>query len=243
MINKVLGIIINEMPYQESSKILLVLTKEYGIISLLSKGCRKYTSKLSSGSKTLNIAIFHFIYKKDKLIVLRDIDVVEQLNNIKNDISRISYVSYVTKLTKLVSEVHYHSDIFDIFYNYLLKVESNMDYITMTLIIEFKYLLFLGIKPITTQCVKCGNISDIVTISVDDYGYICNNCVSSEYIFNPKTLKLIDIFLNIELANLNKISINISIIKELEDFVSMYYYKHSGLHINKIKFIEILNRI
>lgn len=231
------------MPYQESSKILVVLTKEYGLISLLAKGARKYSNKLSSSTKTLNIATFHFVYKKDKLMVLREIDILFQLNNLKNDISKISYASYVTKLTKLVSELHFNRDIFDILYNYLLKVEEGMSEIILTLIVELKYLLFLGIKPVTTECVKCNNIVDILTISVDDYGYLCKNCFNDEHIFNKKTLKLIDIFLNIELSNLDKVDIDPTIIRELEDFVSMYYYKHSGLHINKIKFIEILNRI
>ena len=34
------GIILSETNYSESSKILNVLTKEYGLIGVISKGCR-----------------------------------------------------------------------------------------------------------------------------------------------------------------------------------------------------------
>ena len=243
MISKVLGIVIHEQLYQETSKILTVITKEYGIISLLAKGCRKYTNKLSSGSKTLTIGYFYFIYKKDKMMVLREVDVVLDLPNIKSDIVNISYVTYITKLTNLTAKIHYHRDIFDIYYNYLLQIENKLDPRLLTLIVEIKYLKFLGIKPITSQCVVCNNTNNIVTISIDDYGYMCTDCIKNEFIFDKKTLKLIDMFLSIDISTITKINISDNIILELEKFISIYYYKHSGLHIEKSKFIEILKKI
>lgn len=34
------GIVLGEVNYSESSKILKVFTKDYGLISIMSKGCR-----------------------------------------------------------------------------------------------------------------------------------------------------------------------------------------------------------
>ena len=40
MIEKVEGIVINEKAYGETSKIINVITKEYGIIGIIAKGAR-----------------------------------------------------------------------------------------------------------------------------------------------------------------------------------------------------------
>ena len=57
------GIIIGETNYSESSKILKVLTKDYGLVSIMSKGCRNLKSKLRGVSSKLIFANFQFYYK------------------------------------------------------------------------------------------------------------------------------------------------------------------------------------
>ena len=56
------GIILNEVNYSDSSKILNVLTEEYGLISILSKGCRNLKSKLRGTSMEL------FIFITEKMV-------------------------------------------------------------------------------------------------------------------------------------------------------------------------------
>ena len=60
-IEKVEGIIIKEKPYGESSKILDIITKEYGVIGVLSKGCKKLKSSLRSSSMIFTYAYFNLI--------------------------------------------------------------------------------------------------------------------------------------------------------------------------------------
>ena len=43
-ITKVRGIIASEKPYNETSKLLYVITKEYGYISLIAKGAKSLKS-------------------------------------------------------------------------------------------------------------------------------------------------------------------------------------------------------
>ena len=45
MLKDVIGIVLKERDYGESSKILDVYTKEYGIIGIMSKGSKKMKSK------------------------------------------------------------------------------------------------------------------------------------------------------------------------------------------------------
>ena len=68
-LEKVKGIIIKDINYKESSKILHILTREYGNIGVISKGCRNMKSKLRSVSSKLTYGYF-YISKKDELSIL-----------------------------------------------------------------------------------------------------------------------------------------------------------------------------
>ena len=58
-IESVEGIVLSETNYSESSKILNVLTKEYGLIGIISKGCRNIKSKLRGVSRKLLYGTIH----------------------------------------------------------------------------------------------------------------------------------------------------------------------------------------
>ena len=79
---KVKGIIISDTNYSESSKILNVLTKEYGLIGIIAKGCRNLKSKLRSVSTKLTYGYFYINYKENTLSTLLEVDV---LNDFKNE--------------------------------------------------------------------------------------------------------------------------------------------------------------
>ena len=85
-IKKIEGIIVGEKSFGESSKILDLITKEYGVISLLSKGSKRLKSTLRSVSQMFTYAEFEISYKKDKLSTLISADIIDNLYNIKSDI-------------------------------------------------------------------------------------------------------------------------------------------------------------
>ena len=70
MVVDVEGIIINVKNYGDTSKIIDILTKEYGIIGVMAKGCKSLKSNLRSVTEKMTYAIFTIYYKKDKLSIL-----------------------------------------------------------------------------------------------------------------------------------------------------------------------------
>lgn len=98
MLANVEGIVLSETSYSESSKILNVITKEYGVIGVLSKGCKSLKSPLRSVSSKLTYGYFNIQYKKDKLSTLISVDVIDNFKNIKKDLSlkSISYSCFIS---------------------------------------------------------------------------------------------------------------------------------------------------
>lgn len=79
----VIGIVISEQSYSDSSKIINLYTKKYGIIGLMVKGAKSLKSPLRSVSTKLTYGIFTIYYKKDKLSILKEANVLNNFNQIR----------------------------------------------------------------------------------------------------------------------------------------------------------------
>ena len=185
---KVKGIIISDTNYSESSKILNVLTKEYGLIGIIAKGCRNLKSKLRSVSTKLTYGYFYINYKENTLSTLLEVDVLNDFKTIKTNLTKIGYALYLVDFARQVEMENKDEQIFNILEAALVKIEEGFDPGIITNIVELKYLSFLGVRPELNKCSKCGSTKNIVTISGDSGGYICKNCYTNEYITDEKTV-------------------------------------------------------
>ena len=241
-IKKVEGIILTETNYSESSKILNVLTKEYGLIGMISKGCRKAKSRLRSVSTKFIYGDFHIYYKEDGLSTLIDVDLKNSFSNIMTSIDKITYLSYIAELTNQVMK-QTEENLFGLFISAITKIEEDMDPEIITDILEMKYLDVLGITPVIDGCSLCGSDEDIVTINVDAGGYICKDCYTNEKIYNEKTIKLLRMFYYVDIDKISKLSIHDDIKREITEFLEDYYDKYTGLYLKSKKFIKDLKKI
>lgn len=240
---KIEGIVLSETNYSESSKILNVLTKEFGIIGVISKGCRKMKSPLRSVSNKLSYGIFNLSYKKEGLSTLISVDVLNSFNKIKMDITKISYASFLLELTEQVYKQNPHSDIFALFISALTKINEGMDTVVITNIIELKYLDYLGVGLMLDGCSVCGNSDDIITISSKYGGYLCKNCLKEEVIVSSKMIKLIRMFYYVDISKISKLDLHYDTIKEIDSFLDEYYDEYTGLYLRSKQFLKNLSKI
>ena len=243
MIKKIEGIILSEVDYKESSKIINVLTKEYGIIGFIAKGTKKVNSPLTAVTSKLTYGYFHVKYKENGLSTLMEVDVIDRFKNIKKDISMMSYSLYLLELSDRVYKHSENNTIYDELIASLKKINEGYDYQVITNIFELKMLDYLGIKPVVDECVNCGSKHDIVTISSYKGGYLCKNCARGEVIVNIKTIKLLRMFYYVDINKISKLEVSDSIKKELSRFISDYYDRYSGIYLKSREFLQSLERI
>lgn len=235
---KVKGIVVKDTNYSESSKILSVLTETHGLISVISKGCRNYKSKLGSVSSKLVYGYFYISYKEDGLSVLSEVDVINEFKSIKTDLIKIGYTSYLIDLARQVMKQNQKKEVFNILEDSLIKIENNFSSDIITNIAEVKYLSFLGVKPIFDKCASCGSTLDIITINSDAGGYICKNCFSDEFIADSKTLKLLRMFDFVDISKIKELNILDKNKKEINKFLEDYYAKYTGLYLKSKNFLK-----
>lgn len=242
-IESIEGIILSETNYSESSKILNVLTKEYGLIGVMSKGCRNMKSKLRGVSRKLLYGTLHIYYKPNGLSTLIGIDVKNSYSKTIMDLEKISYASFILDLVNQVLKQTENEEIFDLLKDTLNKLEEGLNPIALTNILELKMLNYLGVSPMIDGCSHCGNTKDIVTLSSDAGGYVCKSCYNNEPLVSEKTIKMIRMYYYVDIKNITKLDVSDEITKEINRFLDDYYDRFTGLYIKSKDFLKKINNL
>ena len=237
-IKKIEGIVIGDTNYSESSKILNVLTKDYGIVGIISKGCRRVKSNLRTVSNKLVYGDFNIYYKENGLSTLISVDVKRYFKNIMTDIVKISYATYLLELAQQTYKQNPNNDIQNLLLSALNKIEDNYDPLIITNILEVKYLDYLGIGLNVDGCNICGNTSDIVTLSSKSGGFVCRNCYTNEKIVSEKTIKVIRMLYYVDIDKITKLELANQTVKEISEFLDEYYDSYSGLYLKSKNFLK-----
>ena len=243
MIDKILGIVISEQPYGETSKIIKILTRDRGIVGVMAKGARKLKSDFANVSGKLNYGYFNLYYKENKLSTLISVDIIDSFKNIRKDIEKISYASFLLELSSQVMSHTQNEHVFDYLLSGLKKINEGFDSVIITNILELKYLDLLGVMPIIDRCSGCGKTSNIVTLSNIKGGYVCGNCLTNEKIVSEKTIKLIRMFYYVDVDKISKLEISELCRNEINEFLDSYYEQYTGLYLKSKKFLKDLNKV
>lgn len=233
------GIVIDEKPYGETSKILNIITKDKGVIGVLAKGAKRLKSPLRSISERFCYANFNISYKEDKLSILLNADIINPFRNIKKDIKKVSYLNFLSELTNGVLKENNDDRIYNIYLSAVLKIEEGFDPSVLTNIVELKYLSFLGVSPKLNGCVVCGK-ENVVSISAYKGGFVCKNHVDNDYVVSDKTIKIIRMLEYVDISKISKLEVSDQVKKEINSFLDDYYDRYTGLYLKSKKFLKSL---
>ena len=239
MYKKIEGVIVSEYPFEESSKIINILTKD-GEYNIIAKGAKKIKSPLFAVTNKFTLGIFNIQYKEKGLSKLIDADIINNYSTIKKDINKVTYVTYITELCLKVYKHEPSSNIYDLYLVSLNKINEGYNYEIIFNILRLKLLDYLGIKPVIDKCIECGNTHNIVTISSYLGGYVCKDCYQNEKIVSPKTISLIRMLYYVDISKITKLDISKEILKEIEDFINDYYDRYSGIYLKSKTLLDYI---
>lgn len=243
MLTEVEGIILNVTPYGETSKIINVFTKDYGILGIMCKGAMSVKSKLRSLTDKLTYGVFNIYYKKDKLSTLVSVDIINPFKNIKNDILLISYASYLCELVNQILKQSNNFKIYEDFINSLNKIDEGLNPLIITNILETKLLDYLGVGLNLTSCIICGTKKEIVTLSSEKGGLVCKNCYKNERIIPINIVKTLNMYYLVEIKSISKFSLGVDIVNEINKFLTGYYDDYTGLYLRSKDFLKTIQKL
>lgn len=244
------GIVISEQNYSESSKILKIFTKDYGLISVLSKGCRKLKSNLKEASTNLIYANFDISYKTDGLSTLIGADIIKIFKNIimnYHDLAKKMYAFIIVDLTSQVInqkqiEEEEVKEIYEILISSITKIDEGVNPSAILDIVMLKYLKFLGVLPSLDACSSCGSKNNIITIDARSFGFICSDCYTNETIVNESALKLVRMLYYSDINRIKSLE-NLDGLEDVHNFILEYYESQTGIYMNIKKKIVALNKM
>ncbi len=237
MLKKIRGIVVSEVPYKDSSKVLNILCEE-GVIGVVSKGCKRINSPLRVISNKLTLGEYVIYYNESKLSTLKEGSVIDNFNNIKNDLNKISHATYITDLVNQVMKQNADPTVFSLYISALKKIDEGINETVVMNILEIKLLDYLGVGINLNGCAKCGSTREIVTIDPDVGGYICKNCYTNEIIYDERVRKMLRMYYLVEIDSIKELKIKDYVIDSINKFLSVYYDRYTGLYIRSKEFLD-----
>lgn len=187
MDNKIEGIIIKEIKYKDTSKILTVYTRDLGKITLMARGACKPKSRLITNTE-LFFQNNYVLFKGKNFYYINDTDTINSFYSIRENIDRLMYGSYMLELMDIGSiEGVVNQKLFDLLIKGLeVLSKEEKDFLKFIIAYEVKFISFLGYRPNFKQCVSCNSIvEDDIKFSIDLGGVLCNKCFyKDKYSYN-----------------------------------------------------------
>ena len=179
------AIVLGGVNYSDSSRIIWVLTPEFGRQSLIVKGARRPRSKYQGVLETFNLV--RVIYRKSRtgsLYVSREIDLQRPFTGIRASLEAFWAASIAVELVKEVCKEEQESkDLFELLKEFLTLADSSEkgEEILRMLLVAFRWRLasLVGLSPRLVECVGCGtklSKAEKYRFMLVEGGLLCSGC-------------------------------------------------------------------
>ena len=214
---KVFGLVIRQVNYGESARVLTIFTRELGIVSAIARGARKFSSHQGSAAQILCSGEFVLAPGKN-MYSLRGASGIKSFFSIASDIKKLSLCQYLFDLTQTMLEVENpDEEVFALLMNTLYVLENkDRDIFCIKAVYELRLCTLWGQALQTGSCIKCSSTDSLFAISVADGGVVCTSCSDNECIsVSPSVIAAIEYIQFSDMSRIFSFTISGETIKKL----------------------------
>lgn len=239
MIGNTQGIVLRNIKYGDTSLIVQIFTRNYGLHSYLIKGIRSTKSKLNRAGlfqigTILNLIVEHKPHKN--LQTLKEYHINYFSTNLQEDIIKNSILIYsIELLNKILKEGDSNEELYDFAYNCLIYIDSNANHKLSNIPLFFTY-----------QCGYYLGYSFTNNYTVQKvYADLVNGCFSDSPNTSPYTLtkeecNILSKILSIEnIEDLSTINVNSTVRFNILLWYIKFLQYHCG-HLSNMKSLDVL---
>ena len=220
------GIVLRIQDYKENDKLVNILVRNEGIITLYGRGMNKITSKLATSC--LPYMVSHFVIEENdvkSILQLRSCSRVKLFKNCREDLVKQMIAMCICDYAYAISKDE-ANEIFDLVYETLCILEETSTPELVYAIYLKEIAELIGVEPQVDGCVICGGTTRISTVSVDEGGFICENCNTYGHRSSKDYLYLFRVICKAKYMNMANISYTqseiINVLETLIIFVKQY---------------------
>ncbi len=243
------AIVLKEIRYKDTSKILTIYTKEYGKISVMASGAYRAKSQLIATTQVFSYSEYHLNKGKGGgILYLNQADLINSFYTIREKMERVTYGYYMLELVeKSLPEEQENKTIFLLLEKGLRVLSRlNENFLQFIIAYELKFVSFLGYKPNIERCVSCNNSkSDNIKFSISQGGIICSNCYNIDpfaLYLNKEIYETMHKLLYIPLERTDEIKSSKDSIDKLHGIMVKYILRNiDRKRFNSLKLMEDFN--
>lgn len=181
----------------EADKIIVMYSKEKGLMKGVAKGIKKTTSKLG-GRMDMLVANKLMLNKGKSLDTICQAEALNTFFNLRSDMDKLFYAMYCSEI---VSNFGIENDpnseeIYNLFYNALDKISqarTKEEIMLSVLRFQLKIMYITGYSIELNDCVKCQKEpnSEEIYFSIEQGGILCKDCATDicKKVKIPKKIK------------------------------------------------------
>ena len=167
---------------KDSDKIVVMYTKELGLIRGIAKGVKKPKSRLGARMDSL-VANKVMLYKGKNLDTICQAEALNTFKDSRHDYDKLLYSSYVSEIIAIfgVEDDPSSKDVYDLFYNTLDRIasaKSKKEVMIAVIKFQLKMMLILGFGLEFDSCLCCREeiLDEDMYFSIQMGGVVCEEC-------------------------------------------------------------------
>jgi DNA repair protein RecO (recombination protein O) len=175
------AIVLRSFNVGEQDKIVVLFSRDKGIIKGIAKGARKFGSRFGCSLEPLSIVkVFYYEKERKDLVTVSNCDLVESFFEIQEDIEKSFTLSYFAELIEEFSPSRSKDDtLYRLLLSVLDSLKGGGDLNFLTRYFEAWLLKINGVLPNLDKCKKCHKtLTGSGWLSPKKDGVFCDHCAS-----------------------------------------------------------------
>lgn len=183
--------------FSENDKIIVMYSKEKGLLHGIAKGCKKTKSKLGATMQAL-VANKVIMNKGRNLDIVSQTEALDSFKNLKKDFNKLSLSMYCAEIVSNygVEEDVNSKEIYELLYKVLDSISKAENQVFMLLCIlkfQLKIMAQMGLQISLNSCTNCsGKFSSDKKyfFSISAGGILCEECYKKLTVLNGKVVSI-----------------------------------------------------
>jgi DNA repair protein RecO (recombination protein O) len=150
--------VLGKKDFKEADQLVTLFTESQGKVRAIAKGIKKAKSRNVGNLEPLNLIEVMLVPGKN-LEIITQVKIINSFSGLKENLNSISLVYYLVELLeRTLSENEPVPDIFQLFKEFLTKIDQEKDPLHSFLLhsFELKLIRYLGFSPELFCCLSCG---------------------------------------------------------------------------------------
>lgn len=245
----VTGMILSAQPVGEYDRRLVLLTKEFGKLSVFANGVRRPTAALSGISQPFVFGTFT-LYAGKNTYTLQAAEVENYFSNLRENLEALYFGVYFCELAESLTRENLPAkdELLVLYCSLRALTKPAIGMRLVRAVCELRMLAVAGMRPQAYECVRCGKKEGLSWFSARGGGCVCTDCVrdtgfGAEYEGAPvwsvsaSTLYTMQFILSTPMESLYTFTVKEEVLLELEEILRQFLAVHIG---RKYKSLEML---